>query len=76
MGQLPKAFLASKMNWLGIITLAISTLTYVQEQPLIADNPQIVSAVGVIIGLLIIVLRYFTVQPVNPPPPLQFLKKK
>lgn len=72
----PKSFLASKLNWLGIVTVAISTFTYLQEQPLIAENPGIVSAIGVVIGLLTIVLRYFTIQPVNPPPPISFLMKK
>lgn len=76
MQQLPKPFLLSKTNWLGIITIAISTFTFLQDQPLISDNPQVVSIIGIVIGLLIIILRYFTEQPVNPPPPLQFLKKK
>lgn len=55
----PKHLLASKNFWGGLAIIALPFLKDVQQ--LLTDYPQAVS----VLGLLIIVLRFFTGQPVT-----------
>lgn len=55
-----KKFYESKTVWLGILTLIVSVLTFMQGEEWVTQYPKIVSAVGTAIGVLTIVLRYLT----------------
>ena len=60
-----KALLQSKMVWVGIITVILSALAELQGQEFIVSHPGVVSAIGLVIGLLTVVLRFFTNQPIK-----------
>jgi hypothetical protein len=64
----PKSPLASKLNWLGLLTLIVGLFPKVQD--MIPDNlkPYAVAAVGIV---TIILRTFFTSAPttLTPPPP-------
>jgi hypothetical protein len=55
-----KKWFESKTVWIGLMTFILSTLTLLEGQDWIQNYPNAVSAVGIIIGILTIVVRYLT----------------
>lgn len=55
-----KHFLQSKTIWFGIATTGISFLGWLSGQSFIQDNPQAVSAIGIVVGALTVYLRMVT----------------
>lgn len=60
-----KEWYKSKAMWLGLITLIVSILTFVQGESWVRDYPIVVSVIGTIVGVLTIVIRYFTIEPLK-----------
>jgi len=60
----PKPVFFSKSFWSGVVVTLMSILSYFQD--LIANNPGKAAAIGTGIGVLMIVLRFLTDQPVTP----------
>ena len=58
-----KAALKSKTVWLGIATSVISILGIFAGQGWIQEYPQIVSGIGLTVGILTVVVRHFTTVP-------------
>lgn len=59
-----KSIFASKLTWTGVITFAISLITFFSGQSFISENPELVAFFGMLIGVLTVVLRWLTKQPV------------
>lgn len=55
-----KRWFQSKTVWLGILTLILSILTFIQGEEWISQYPQVVAIIGTVIGVLTIILRFFT----------------
>lgn len=55
-----KRFYESKTVWLGVATAALSILTFLQGEDWIKEYPQVVAGIGTVVGVLTIVVRYFT----------------
>ena len=61
----------SKLTWVGALTVLISFLGWLGGQAFIVSNPQTVAFLGMLVGVLTVVLRFYTSQPVSfqkPPP--------
>ena len=54
-----KGFFASKLNWLGLLTLLLGLLQALQGAPLIQEHPIIAAALVSVIGFITVVLRTF-----------------
>jgi hypothetical protein len=63
--KMGKGALWSKLNWVGILTAAVSIGTYFKGSELIADNPTAVSIVGTIVGVATVLLRLVTREPIT-----------
>ena len=62
--QYAKAWWQSKTIWVNAITLLIGVVSFLAGQEFIADHPQIATWFAMVLGLLNIVLRFLTNQPV------------
>lgn len=60
-----KRWFQSKVVWLGILTFIISLLSFLQGEELIKQYPEVISILGIIIGVLTIIVRYMTDQPME-----------
>jgi hypothetical protein len=60
-----KEFYESKTVWLGLMTSALSILTFLQGEAWIVEYPVAVSTIGTVVGLLTIALRYVTKVPMR-----------
>lgn len=61
---LPKPAWYSKLNWLGIFTIIIGISEYLKLNLDVLQSHDWNSVINVVIGLLIIILRYFTSAPI------------
>lgn len=61
---LSKAF-KSKTLIVGWLTLIASTITLWQGSAVIAEYPQVVGALGAVLGVITLVLRYATTLPLS-----------
>ena len=60
-----KPQLKSKTVWLGMLITLLSILGLVAGEPWIQDYPQVVAVLGIITGVLTVIIRQFTTQPVS-----------
>jgi len=60
-----KLWYLSKLNWVGMLTFVSGLLAWLIGQDLIADHPQLVSALTMLLGFIVFVLRTITKQPVT-----------
>ena len=56
----------SKTVWLGIVTALISILGLFAGQEWIQQYPEIVSYIGLAIGILTVIVRHYTTKPLKP----------
>jgi len=64
--EFKKTWYESKMVWLGILTALLGILTAIVEQDWIEQYPQVVSYLGMAIGIITVILRGFTDRPLKP----------
>ena len=50
----------SKTVWVNVLTVGAATLAFVAGQDLIQDYPAVVAAIGVVLGLMNVALRFVT----------------
>lgn len=60
-----KGILRSKMFWVNLLTAAVSVGTYFMDSELLVNNPDVVAGIGTAIGVVNIVLRLITKEPIN-----------
>jgi len=58
-----KKWFESKSIWLGILTVALSLATFLTNEEWVKEYPQLVAILGSAVGILTIILRYFTEKP-------------
>lgn len=62
-----KKWFQSKTVWLGLLTMILSLLTFLQGESWIQQYPNIVSGIGTAIGALTVILRFVTTKPIVEP---------
>ena len=60
-----KNIFRSKTFWVNLMTMAVSITAYFQGSELIAQYPEVVAILGTVAGVLGIILRVLTKQPVK-----------
>lgn len=60
-----KGLIKSKTFWANAITAAVSIGTYLMDSSLLANNPEIVALGGTIIGVMNVILRLMTKEPIQ-----------
>lgn len=60
-----KGFFSSKLNILGLVTFLVSLFSFLQGNEFVQQYPKAVSIIGTALGVLIIVLRLLTNEPVS-----------
>ncbi len=60
-----KTWYQSKTIIVGIVTSVVSILALLQGQDVIKENPELVAALGTVLGVLNIILRFLTDKPVQ-----------
>lgn len=60
-----KGLFQSKTFWVNLLMSVASLAVYVQDSALVADNPQIVAGIGAAVGVVNIVLRLLTKEPIK-----------
>lgn len=60
-----KGILQSKTQWVAILTFLVGLLTYLKGDEFVSQNPEIVSYIGMALGVVIFILRLLTNQPIN-----------
>lgn len=60
-----KRFYESKAVWLGLLTLIVSILSFLQNEEWVVNYPYVVSAIGTTVGILTIIIRYLTDVPMK-----------
>jgi hypothetical protein len=58
-----KTWYQSKTVWLGLLTLTISILSFLQGEEWIQRYPDFVAALGTSVGIATIMLRYVSEKP-------------
>ena len=56
----------SKTFWVGTMEVVISILALLAGDQLISQNPRTVAVLGIVVGILTIVLRKITAEPIKP----------
>lgn len=56
----PKSAVASKTVWANAAVIAVGVLGYLQGHDLIMENPTVVAAIGIAIGVGNVILRFLT----------------
>ena len=56
---------ASKTVWLGVAMTAVSVLGLMAGEGWIQEYPAVVSALGLVAGILTVLVRHFTSQPLK-----------
>ena len=60
-----KGLLRSKTAWVNILTAIVSVGTYLTDSDLLANNPEIVAIAGTVIGVVNVILRLVTKEPIT-----------
>jgi len=60
-----KGLIASKTFWVNAITAVVGIATYFQGSDLIAAHPEAVAIIGTIVGVLNVILRIVTKDPIS-----------
>lgn len=60
-----KGLLKSKTFWVNALTAVVSVATYFQGSEILASNPEIVALIGTGIGVVNVVLRLITKEPIT-----------
>jgi hypothetical protein len=60
-----KKAITSKMVWVNVLTLIVGTIGYVAGHEVIADNPGLVAALVASQGVVNVVLRFLTWEPIS-----------
>ncbi len=55
----------SKTVWFGFITCMVAVGSFIQDHEFVKEYPAVVSSIGVIVGILIIVLRFLSTEAVT-----------
>ena len=63
--EMGKGLLRSKTFWANALAAAVSIGTYLMDSDLLASNPEIVAIGGTVIGVLNVLLRLVTKEPIN-----------
>lgn len=64
-GTMGKGLLRSKTTWVNLITTLVGFGTWLSGSEIIANNPEVVAAVGTGLGVLNIILRLLTKEPIT-----------
>ena len=60
-----KTLLASKAFWLGLITFALALADFVQGAEFVQQWPQVVTIIGMGVGVLTVIVRILTTKPIT-----------
>lgn len=60
----PKPAWYSKLNWLGVFTIIIGISEYLKLNLDVLQSHDWNAIINVVVGLLIVILRYFTTAPI------------
>jgi len=60
-----KEWYRSKAVWLGILTLVVSILSFLEGEEWIAAYPGLVAALGTVVGIATVVIRFLTKTPLK-----------
>lgn len=60
-----KSLIASKTFWVNAITAIVGVATYFQGSEIIANHPEAVAIVGTVVGVLNVILRVITKEPIT-----------
>jgi len=60
-----KSLLKSKVFWVNLITAIVAICTYLINSDLFVNNPSVVAIGGTVIGVLNIILRLITKEPIT-----------
>lgn len=60
-----KGLLRSKTFWVNALTAVISVGTYFANSELLVNNPEVVAGIGTAIGVVNVILRLITKEPIN-----------
>ena len=61
-----KSRLKSKTVWLGALTVLVSLLSLIAGQDGIQQYPEVVSYIGLAVGVLTVIIRHYTEKPLKP----------
>jgi hypothetical protein len=60
-----KSILKSRTFWVNALTMGVATAGFISGHEIIAQYPEVVAGIGVAIGLMNIVLRLITTEPIK-----------
>jgi hypothetical protein len=60
-----KGLLFSKTMWFNVLTALTSIAVFVQDSSFVADHPEAVSAIGIGVGIINVILRLITKEPIT-----------
>lgn len=60
-----KGILRSKTFWVNALMAAVSVGTYFQNSELLVSNPEVVAGIGTAIGIVNVILRLITKDPIT-----------
>lgn len=63
--EMGKGLLKSKTFWVNALTAVVSIGTYLSNSELLANNPELVAVAGTVIGVVNVVLRLLTKEPIQ-----------
>ena len=61
----PKLVWLSKTVWVNVLTFLVAVFGLLQGQDWIASNPQWVAIIGAVVGVLNVLIRFVTHQPLT-----------